>query len=214
MSEQVVSKKRVADHGEVYTSKKEVNAMLDLIEQETERIESRFLEPACGTGNFLVEILRRKLNAVADRYHKNQIEFEKYAVITVSSIYGIDILEDNVLTCRNRLYYLFEEKYRERYQLKVKKECFSTIHFLLQKNIIHGNALDLKTIGPKREPIVFSEWSAIKNSIKRRDYTYEELLTHDEFELNALISDEGNMGFIAKPVKEYPLTHFLRIRDV
>lgn len=214
MSEQVVSKKRVADHGEVYTSKRQVNDMLDLVKQETKRIDSRFLEPACGTGNFLVEILKRKLSIVDDKYHKNQIDFEKYAIIAVSSIYGIDILEDNVLTCRNRLYYLFEEKYREKYQLKVKKECFKTILFLLQKNIIHGNALDLKTVGGKREPILFSEWSAIKNSLKRRDYTYEELLTHDEFELNALISDEGNRGFIPKPVKEYPLTHFLRISDV
>ncbi len=214
MSEQVVSKKRVADHGEVYTSKRKVNAMLYLVKQETKRIDSRFLEPACGTGNFLVEILRRKLNAVSEGYCENQIDFEKYAVVAISSIYGIDILEDNVLTCRNRLYYLFEEIYKEMYQIKAKEECFKTVRFLLQKNIIHGNALDLKTVGCKREPIVFSEWSAIKNSLKRRDYTYEELLTHDEFELNALISDEGNMGFIPKPVKEYPLTHFLRISDV
>tara|TARA_B100001057_G_scaffold269947_1_gene270128 strand:+ start:10467 stop:10757 length:291 start_codon:yes stop_codon:yes gene_type:complete len=91
MSDQVKSKKRVADHGEVFTSEREVNAMLDLVKQETERIDSRFLEPACGTGNFLVKILNRKLKVVKDRYKKNQIEFECNAIIAVSSVYGVDI---------------------------------------------------------------------------------------------------------------------------
>jgi len=100
---QVVSKKRVADHGEVFTAKREVNAMLDLVKQETERIESRFLEPACGKGNFLAEVLDRKLRVVKARYSKSQLEYERYSVIAVSSIYGIDILEDNVVECRMRL---------------------------------------------------------------------------------------------------------------
>lgn len=85
-NQQVVSKQRVADHGEVYTNAREVNAMLDLVKQETERIESRFLEPACGTGNFLVEILSRKLAVVAKRYAKSQLEYERYAVLAISSI--------------------------------------------------------------------------------------------------------------------------------
>ena len=92
MSDQVKSKKRVADHGEVFTSEREVNAMLDLVKQETERIDSRFLEPACGTGNFLVEILNRKLKIVKYRYKKSQLEFERNAIIAISSIYGVDIL--------------------------------------------------------------------------------------------------------------------------
>ena len=101
MSEQqVISKQRVADHGEVYTHAREVNAMLDLVKSETERIESRFLEPACGTGNFLVEILNRKLAVVSARYAKSQLEWERYAVLAVSSIYGIDILADSVLALR------------------------------------------------------------------------------------------------------------------
>ncbi len=82
----------MAEHGEVYTSNKEVNAMLDLVKQETDRIDSRFFEPACGKGNFLVEVLTRKLAVVANRYGKSQYEYERYAVIAVSSIYGIDIL--------------------------------------------------------------------------------------------------------------------------
>lgn len=101
---QIKSKKRVADHGEVFTSEREVNAMLDLVKPETERIDSRFLEPACGNGNFLAEVLRRKLAVVKERYAKSQIEFERYAVLAISSIYGVDILEDNAVECRNRLF--------------------------------------------------------------------------------------------------------------
>ena len=90
---QVKSKKRVSDHGEVFTAKREVNAMLDLVKQETERIDSRFLEPACGDGNFLAEILRRKLKIVRGRYRKSPADYEKYAVVAVTSIYGVDILQ-------------------------------------------------------------------------------------------------------------------------
>jgi type I restriction-modification system DNA methylase subunit len=103
MSHQVVSKERVMDHGEVYTRQREVDAMLDLVKHQTERIDSRFLEPACGTGNFLAEILRRKLAVVERRYRKSVFEYERYAFLAVSSIYGIDILKDNVLECRRRL---------------------------------------------------------------------------------------------------------------
>ena len=104
MAKQVKSKQRVADHGEVFTAEREVNAMLDLVKQETERIDSRFLEPACGDGNFLAEILRRKLAVVKANYRRNPADYEKYAVIAVTSIYGIDILQDNVEACRERLF--------------------------------------------------------------------------------------------------------------
>src|ERR1035438_4185688 len=104
MDKQIVSKQRVADHGEVLTGKREVNAMLDLVKQETERIDSRFLEPACGNGNFLAVILERKLAVVEKRYGKSQLEFERYAVLAVSSLYGIDILVDNVSQCCERLF--------------------------------------------------------------------------------------------------------------
>src|SRR5258706_7777581 len=97
LQRQVKSKKRVADHAEVLIAEREVNAMLDLVKQETERIDSRFLEPACGDGNFLAEVLKRKLEVVEHRYGKSQLEFEWYLVITVSSVYGVDILEDNAI---------------------------------------------------------------------------------------------------------------------
>lgn len=103
MEKQVKSKKRVADHGEVFTAEREVNAMLDLVKHETERIESTFLEPACGNGNFLAEILRRKL-AIVDQYKRFPSDWERYSVVAMMSIYGVDILPDNVAECRERLY--------------------------------------------------------------------------------------------------------------
>ena len=103
------SKQRVADHGEVFTSDREVNAMLDLVKQETDRIDSRFLEPACGTGNFLTEILTRKLEIVEKRYRRNQLDFERYSIIAISSMYGVDILEDNIAECRERLFDIFNK---------------------------------------------------------------------------------------------------------
>ncbi|MEZ5032653.1 MAG: hypothetical protein R2787_14775 [Saprospiraceae bacterium] len=104
---QVKSKQRVTDHGEVFTNQREVNAMFDLVKHETERIDSRFLEPACGNGNFLAEILRRKLAVVDSRYSKSQVEWERYSVIAVSSIYGVDILEDNAQECRDSVCLVF-----------------------------------------------------------------------------------------------------------
>src|SRR5262245_26188957 len=104
MDKQVISKQRVAKHGEVLTGRREVNAMLDLVKWEPDRIDSRFLEPACGTGNFLIEVLERKLRVVEARYAKSQLDYERQAVLAVSSIYGIDILEDNVRQCRQRLF--------------------------------------------------------------------------------------------------------------
>ena len=102
--EQIKSKTRVREKGEVFTNEREVNAMLDLVKQETERIDSKFLEPACGTGNFLIEIISRKLEVVKSRYKKSQWEYEKNALIAVMSIYGIDIMQDNVVECRKRLF--------------------------------------------------------------------------------------------------------------
>ena len=211
---QVVSKKRVADHGEVYTAKREVNAMLDLVKQETERIESRFLEPACGTGNFLTEILERKLRIVESRYSKSQLEYERNAVLAVSSIYGIDILEDNVVECCNRLFDIFNQKYTNLFKEAAKEECRNAVKYVLKKNIIWGNALDLKTVGENPQPIVFSEWSPLNGSmIKRRDFTFKGLLDRAAIKELPLFSDRGDDVVISTPVKEYPLIHFLRIAD-
>lgn len=212
---QVISKQRVADHGEVLTGKREVNAMLDLVKQETERIESRFLEPACGNGNFLTEILGRKLRVVEARYGKSQLEYERYAILAVSSIYGIDILEDNVQQCRHRLFGVFEWDYTRLFKSKAKNRCREAVRFILDRNIIWGDALTLKTVSEKPEYIVFSEWSLVSGSkLKRRDFTFHGLLSHEGVKELPLFSDLGEDVFIPKPQKEYPPTHFLEVAQV
>ena len=208
---QVISRRRVADHGEVYTAQREVNAMLDLVKQETERIESRFLEPACGTGNFLEEVLKRKLHIVEKRYGKSQLEYERYSFLALTSIYGIDILEDNVLKCRGRLFEIFDDKYNSLF----KDELLSAVKYVLDRNIIWGDALTLNTVGEHPHPIVFSEWSPVNGSmIKRRDFAFHELLYYGEIRDRPLFSDLGEEVFFPEPVKEYPLVHFLRVADV
>ena len=109
MEEQVKSKQRVADHGEVFTPAWMVEAMLDLVKDETERIDSRFLEPACGTGNFLVQVLRRKLTAVELKYSKSDFERQNYALLALMCIYGIELLPDNIVECRANLIRIFAE---------------------------------------------------------------------------------------------------------
>ena len=215
MESQVISKKRVADHGEVLTGKREVNAMLDLVKQETERIESRFLEPACGNGNFLTAILERKLDIVEKRYGKSQLDFERYAVLAVSSLYGIDILVDNVSQCCERLFGVFDARYERLFPDTSKAGCREAVRFILTRNIVWGDALDLKTRTEPRVPIVFSEWSPVNGSmLKRRDFTFRDLLAHEGTKELPLFSDLGEDVFIPTPVKEYPPVHFLEIAHV
>lgn len=213
MSEtQVKSKKRVTDHGEVFTNEREVNAMLDLVKQETQRIDSRFLEPACGTGNFLVEILKRKLAIVINKYRKNQLEFERFTVIAVSSIYGVDLLKDNAKECRERLLTVFKQTYTSCFKQNIKQECIDTIVYILDKNILVGDALTL--LQPDGKPIIFAQWSAVDGSmIKRRDYTLDTLLKNQPIEEPNLFSDLGDKAFIPIPIKEYKLTHFLKLNQ-
>ncbi len=212
---QVNTRQRVTDHGEVFTSEREVNAMLDLVKQETERIDSRFLEPACGTGNFLVEILKRKLTVVENRYSKNQLEYERYAILALSSIYGVELLKDNVQTCRDRLLGVFTHYYINNYEKEIKTECLKAAEFILSRNILWGNALSLKTPDEKAEPIVFSEWSAVNGSmIKRRDYTMANLLESQPMDGPNLFSDLGDKAFIPTPVADFPLIHFLKLSEL
>ncbi len=211
MEKQVKSKDRVADHGEVFTAEREVNAMLDLVKQETERIESRFLEPACGNGNFLAEVLLRKLRIVKERYEKSQLEYERYAVLAVSSIYGIDILRDNAQECRERLFQIFDDNYTKLYKEKCKEACRQSVRYLFARNILWGDALDF-TNPETKEPIVFSEWSAVNGSmLKRRDYIFRFLVEKTlQF---SLFNDEGQPASIDEPVKDFPLIHFLKLGE-
>lgn len=208
MSDNLIkSKLRVADHGEVFTSQREVNAMLDLVQQETERIDSKFLEPACGNGNFLAEILKRKLARVESKYRKSQLQFERYAVIAVASIYGVDIMEDNAVECRQRLFDIFNTQYTRLFGELCSNEYRNSIRFILNRNILWGDALDFKN--PKtKEYIIFSEWSIVtKSIIKRRDFLFKELVPNKKLDLFAsdIHSQEtGEPAFIPVPIKDHP----------
>jgi type I restriction-modification system DNA methylase subunit len=111
VTKQVKSKQRVADHGEVFTAEREVKAMCDLVSDECQNIYSRFLEPACGDGNFLSEILSRKLAVVKKKYRRSPLDYEKNAILALSSVYGVDILLDNAIACRERLFALWDRYY-------------------------------------------------------------------------------------------------------
>ena len=231
---QVKSRERVADHGEVFTAEREVNAMLDLVKQETERIDSRFLEPACGDGNFLAEILRRKLNAVEARYKKSAADYEKYAVLAASSIYGVDILQDNVEECRKRLFGIWDEAYTAHCKNECREEVREAVRYILDRNILCGNALTLKKVNAAGEdtddPIIFSEWVFTgKSSVKRSDYRLDVLMNENQDESNyqaqlSLFAEEAN-GManwmidpetgksIPKPVREYSPVYYWKIQQ-
>ena len=211
---QVRSKQRVADHGEVFTPEWIVESMLDLVKQETERIDSRFLEPACGHGNFLAAILKRKLNVVEDRYKKSQLEFERYSVLAVGSIYGIDLQPDNVNDARERLLDIFIERYSRLFKSEARADCIRSIQFVLVKNIVVGDALEMTVAKGSDIPIVFSEWSLPLNDsrLQRREFAFEHL--SPGIPMDSLFRDTGEEGFIPKPIREFPLIHFLKIADV
>lgn len=208
---QVKSKQRVADHGEVFTNQREVKAMCDLVKQETERIESRFLEPACGEGAFLTEILCRKLAVVKDKYGKNPYDYERYSVLAISSLYGVDILEDNTEICRQKLFDIWNREYTGNTREQANDPCRGTVKFILRKNILCGDALTL--LRADGSPIIFAEWNLVSgNQIKRRDYALDELLSGHDKQMNIFqISweyDEEVQAFIPAPVREYPLTDY------
>jgi len=205
---QVKSRQRVANHGEVYTNRREVEAMLNLVRRETERIDSRFLEPACGHGNFLTAILERKLDVIEKKYGRNQDEFERYGALAVGSIYGIDLLQDNVIEARERLLGIFTVRYSRLFNAAVKYRLIESAGFILERNIVTGDAL--KWIMADGRPIVFSEWSLVTgNLIKRRDFIFEHLAAN--IPLDGLFSDLGEEAHVQAPIKEFPPIDLLEL---
>lgn len=208
---QVKTKQRVADHGEVFTAQREVDAMLNLVKPETERIESTFLEPACGNGNFLAEVLRRKLTIINSRHIGHQTDFEFNAVIAVSSVYGVDILEDNAEECRARLFDLFNTFYTTQYGDKCRDDCRQTVQFILRKNILWGDALTFKHPVTKKS-IVFAEWKPVMNrQIKRKDFVFEHLV-EKSFQFS-LFDENNDVQHFDREIQDYPPVHFLKLDD-
>jgi len=197
----------VTNFGEVNTSEREVNAMLDLVKQETERLDSRFLEPACGDGNFLIEVLNRKLGALVKKYKKNQYEFERNSVVVVGSIYGVDILADNAQSARDRLFDRFIKVYEKYFKEYLNDNLIKSIRFILDRNIIHADALTLKQVD-NEQPVTFSEWSIVNRKLKRRDFTLSDLLAYSPFEKGTLFSDLGEVVNIPEPIKTHKLVNY------
>ncbi len=214
---QIKTKERVRDHGEVFTAEREVKAMCDLVKDETERIDSRVLEPACGDGNFLAEILNRKLNTVTKCYGKSPSEWEKYSIVALSSLYGVDIMPDNAEECRERLFAIWKEAHEANVKADGMPEIDVTARYVLDNNILCGDALSLLQNDGK--PIVFPEWSVVNGCfVKRRDF---ELATMLQMQDNGgqpdmfLSSDEFDeeLGtFIPKPVREYQPIEYWRLQ--
>jgi hypothetical protein len=142
------------------------------------------------------------------------LDYERYAILALTSIYGVDKLEDNVQTCRDRLLGIFTHFYLENYKTEMNPKFLKVAEYVLSKNILWGDALTLKTPDDGATPIVFSEWSAVNGSmLKRRDFTFRGLLHHAAIKETPLFSDLGEDVFIPEPMKEYPLSHFLKIAD-
>lgn len=205
---QVKSKQRVADFGEVYTNEREVNAMLDLVADQTTSPEKTFLEPACGTGNFLSAILARKLDTVAKKYKRSQFYYELFAVVSVGSLYGIELLRDNVEECKKRLSEQFSQHYQRLFPKSYKAQCCRVVDFILDRNIICGDALTLKTADGR--DIVFSQWiSSGAATMQRKDFIYRKLVNQEKQIENL----NGKAFEFFVPLKEYPLTHFLELSN-
>lgn len=215
---QVKSKQRVAEHGEVFTAEREVNAMLDLVKNETERVESRFLEPACGEGNFLAEILKRKLSVVQKKYGGPRMrhDYEMWSVFAVMSIYGVELLADNATICRDRLFRIWDEAYTTNCQEDATDECRNAVRYVLERNILCGDALSMKQVNG--DPIVFAEWSLVSGTkVKRRDYRLDEMLDGHQSQMTLFMDgweyDEEIQAYIPSPLKEYPLVDYWRVNN-
>lgn len=166
----VKSKQRVVDHGEVFTPDWMVQDMLDLVKDESERIDSRFLEPACGSGNFLVPVLQIKLHTVKAKYRKSDFEKLHYSMLAIMSLYGIELLEDNVEECRKNLL----NEFRQFLSLDDNTEETIAAKKVLSVNIVHGDALSMTKGRDGKEPITFPEWAYLgKGKFKRRDFRYK-----------------------------------------
>jgi len=195
----VKSKQRVADHGEVFTPPWMVEAMLDLVQGETERIDARFLEPACGSGNFLVPIVRRKFAAVQLKYGASDFERRHYALLALMCVYGIELLADNIAECRANVLEVFAQYLN----LDEADDLHRAASFVLSQNLVHGDALTMRNAGGA--PITFAEWGYLgKGKFQRRDFRFDNLTHAAAYSAeDSLFADLGKHEIFA-PIQTYP----------
>lgn len=195
----VKSKQRVADHGEVFTPPWMVETMLDLVKDETERIDSRFLEPACGSGNFIVQILRRKLAAVELKYGKSDFERRHYALLALMCIYGIELLGDNIAECHDNVLDVFAEYFN----MDETDDLYRAASYVLLQNLVHGDALTMRTLDG--QAITFAEWGYLgKGKYQRRDFRFDVLTGSSAFSAEDSLFAHMGMHEIFAPTKTYP----------
>lgn len=195
----IKSKQRVADHGEVFTPEWLVEAMLDLVKSETERIDSRFLEPACGSGNFLVKVLQRKLAAVELKYGQSDFEKRHYALLGVMCTYGIELLPDNIAECRANML----EAFAEYLKIDISDEFYHAAAYVLSQNLIHGDALSMRTAAG--EAITFAEWGYLgKGKFQRRDFRLDMLTQMSAISGEGTLFAQMGKHEIFVPEKSYP----------
>jgi hypothetical protein len=205
----VKSKQRIADHGEVFTPDWIVEEILDLVKNETERIESRFLEPACGDGNFLIPILKRKLAVVLKRYGKSEFEKPHYSLYALMSLYGVEILVDNVHDCRKNILNTFAQILK----LAPGDTLYQAAVQVLAANIVHGDALNMTECTDERQSILFPEWTYLgKGRFARRDFRFATLTQMSSFTPDTLFGEAGSHEIFI-PVKDYPTMSIKDIAD-
>lgn len=211
IEKQVKSIDRVRNHGEVLTARREVEAMLDLVKNESERIDSRFLEPACGDGNFLVAILERKLKVVISKYKNKQVDFEVQMLSALASIYGIDLLEDNIELAQNRLLDIAYQCYKKTLKKNPDENFVNIMKFILRKNIQQGDSLN------GIDKIIFTQWSLIGYQFKREEFSFSQLNQQAEILSTplfaALSNEKGEDVFIPSPIKTYKLTYYKNLLE-
>ena len=232
---QVKSKERVAAHGEVFTAEREVKAMCDLVAAQCDNVDATFLEPACGNGNFLSEILGRKLQRVSKDAGSDRLTWEWLSVRAVTSLYGVDIMQDNCEECRNRLYEQWDRAYKTACKRDCSKETRESVLYILSKNIVCGNALTMMCVDEKQQDtdlyITFAEFKTCGRMymLKRRDYRLDVLLKANEKPPSKAgqISMDGDDDdifrylevnpvtgeYMPKPLREYPPLHYRRLKE-
>jgi len=202
----IKSKKRVADHGEVFTPPWLVNAMLDLVKGEADRIDSRFLEPACGSGNFLIRVLQRKLAAVEIKFGKSEFEKRHYALLGLMCTYGIELLADNIAECRANMLDVLAEYLN----IDATDDMYRAAFFVLSQNLVHGDALTMRA--QDGLPITFAEWGYLgKGRFQRRDFRLDVLTGSSSFSAEGSLFAHLGKHEIFTPIKTWPT---MTVRDL
>lgn len=234
MTKQIKSKQRVADHGEVFTAEREVKAMCDLVETQCDNVDATFLEPACGDGNFLAEILDRKLARVKKDAKSDTTQWEWLSVRAIASLYGVDIMQDNVEECRLKLFKRWDKAYKAVCKKQCNDETRDSVKYILSQNIVCGNALTMMCVDENQQDtdayITFAEFKTCGRMymLKRRDYRLDVLLKANEKPKDqrqlTMVSDEDNIynyletnpvtgDYMPKPLREYAPLHYRRLKE-